>query len=502
MADDELRVIPRPSQRKRGQERQGGNRTLDLRDQPTLSRTHSQRAPRANGTYQAPSANSMYGVPLASTTNRGQRESGLETAFLALGALSALGAGVAYGILGLSGRANSTAGVAVAPALAIVAAVIIHRWVKPALGQTVAAIFVGGFGMRLAASVPRFLGGADSPIYQREGVRIANELRQLNFGVQTGRTIPGTGTIRYLSGVVNVFTGSNYIATFLLFAAVAFVGQCFFLLAMRPALNDKQFRLLCIGVMLSPTLAFWPSSIGKESMSLLGIGLGAYGAALLYDRRWRGVPYVLLGSFAVGMVRPHVALILLAGLTVGLMARRAHTRGRLLTHLAFLVIVIVGAMAMAGASATLFGLESFDGVSDVNAALDFAQERTSQDAAQFVAARVASPADYPWAFVTVLFRPFPWEAGNASSMISAIESMALLVTLVVALPGIARQSAQLLQRGQLLYTVAFTAVFVYLFSAIGNFGILSRQRAQVIPFLLVFLAFGMGAEKRRASRGL
>ncbi len=477
-SDDEVRVIPRPSQRRRSTALAGVDGTLDLRD----------AAPRR-------------GKPaMSSPKNAEPQDSGFRATFLTLGTVSALGAGVAYGMLGLSGKADSTLGMVVAPVLAVIATLLINRWVTPKLGPALGAVFIAGFGVRLAASVPRFLGGADSPIYQREGVRIADELLRLNFGVDTGRTVPGTGTIRYLSGVVNVLTGSTYIATFLLFATVAFVGQCFFLFAMRPALNNRQFRLLCLAVMFSPTLAFWPSSIGKESLSLLGIGLGAYGAALLYDRRWKGVPYVVLGSVAVGMVRPHVALILLAGLFVGLMARRAHTRGRMLTHLALLLIVIVGTMAMTGASADLFGLESFDGVSDVSAALDFAQERTSQDAAQFVAARVSSPLDYPWAFVTVLFRPFPWEAGNAASMISALESAALFTTLLVALPGVARQGNQFVQRGQLLYTVAFTAVFIYLFSAIGNFGILSRQRAQVIPFLLVVLAFGLGVEKRQERR--
>lgn len=464
------RVIPRPSQRRRSRPPVGPESavTLDLRDRRVGS-----------------------GSPVVEKLRPGFRST-----YLTLGGVSALGAAVAYGVLGLTGRADSTLGLVIAPVLAAVAYWAINRWIRPRVGSELAAVFVAGFGVRLAASVARFLGGADAPIYQREGVRIASELRGLNFGVDTGRTVPGTGTIRYLSGIVNVFTGSNYIATFLLFASVAFIGQCFFIFAMRRALSPRQFRMLCFLVMLSPTMAFWPSSIGKESLSLLGIGLAAHGATQLYDRRWAGMTYVLLGGFAVGMVRPHMALIVLAGISVGLLARRAHTRGRMLTHLAVVVVVILGTMAMAGASAELFGLESFDGVSDVGAALDFAQERTSQDTAQFVAARVENPVDYPWAVVTVLFRPFPWEANNALAMVSAGESALVLALLLAALPGLARHARQFAQRGHLLFSVAFTAVFIFLFSAIGNFGILSRQRAQVIPFILVFIAFGIAAEKR------
>jgi len=157
-------------------------------------------------------------------------------------------------------------------------------------------------------------------------------------------------------------------------------------------------------------------------------------------------------------------------------------------------------MVAAGASASLFGLESFDGVSDVNAALDFAQERTSQDEAQFVAARVQNPVDYPWAGLTVLFRPFPWEADSLPSLVSAAESTCIFFLLLRALPGLFTNAGALVQRGQLLYSVAFTAVFVFVFSAIGNFGILSRQRAQVTPFVLLFIAFGLGSLRSRRGR--
>ncbi len=424
-----------------------------------------------------------------------QKDSGRTTS-AAIGWVAGLSTAVLFGILGLSGREDSTLGLVLVPIVLVAAWVIIGRFVSERHGASFGALVFAGLGVRLLASVPRLIGGADSPVYQREGVRIASSLRSLQFDVATGRSIPGTGAVRYFTGVVNVATGSTYIATFLVFAILAFIGQVVFLLGVRSSLNTAQFRVLSMVVMFSPTLAFWPSSIGKESLTLFGIGFGVFGASRLYDRRWSGVGPVLLGFFAVGMVRPHVAMVLLSGLLIGLFARRAHTRGRVATHAALLVVVVVGSMWMAGASADLFGLESLEGISDVSAALDFAQERTSQDEARFVAARVSSVADYPWAAVTVLFRPFPWEAPNAFAMISALESILLALLLLRAVPGFMTHGRHLVQRGQLLYAVAFVLVFIFLFSAIGNFGILSRQRAQVIPFVLLLAAFGLGAERR------
>lgn len=420
-----------------------------------------------------------------------------------LGWVAGLSAAVAFGVLGLTGRENSTIGVVLVPISLGAMWFVLRRTVVPRVGAALCSVLFAGFGVRLLASVPRLIGGADSPVYQREGVRIAESLRQFQFGVATGRSVPGTGAVRYFAGIVNVLTGSTYIATFLVFATLAYVGQLLFLFGVRSALNARQFRLLAVVVMFSPTLTFWPSSIGKESLALFGIGLGVLGSSRLYERRWNGIVPVVIGFSAVGMVRPHMAMVLLAGLLVGLFARRAHTRGRVVSHALLLALVVAGSMWMAGASAELFGLDSLDGISDVSAALDFAQERTSQDQAQFVAARVGSIADYPWAVVTVLFRPFPWEAPNALAMVSALEGVALGLLLLRASPGFLSQGKQLIQRAQLLYSVAFTAVFIFLFSAIGNFGILSRQRAQVIPFVLLFAAFGIGAERsgeRRSRR--
>ena len=425
-----------------------------------------------------------------------QGSAGWQSLLLTLGLLGVLGSAIGFGFLGLTEREDTLAGLFVVPAAGMVGFFAIRRWVSRPHGEWLGAVVFAGFGLRLLAAIPRLMGGADAPLYQATGTQIAEALQQLNFGVDTGRSIPGTGSVRYLSGIVNVFTGSNYLATFIVFVGFAIVGQVAFMLGVRRTLTENQFRLFALLMMFSPTLAFWPSSIGKESPVLLGTGLLVFGASQLYDRSWRGVPYVVFGVFAIGMVRPHVAMMILLSMLLGLFARRAHTRGRLLSHLAVLVVVVVGSMWAASAAAPLFGLESLDGIADLNAALDFTEDRTSQDNAQFVAVRVERVRDYPWAFVTVLFRPFPWETASSLALVSAVEGIGLAILLFRALPGLIVHIGGVLQRGQMLFAVAYSAVFIFLFSAIGNFGILSRQRAQIVPFVLLLVAFGIAVESR------
>ena len=487
---DRERVIPRPSQR-RASPRRGGAvvRTPDgLLIVGDTATSPSNRPGRAD--------------PATSTglTEDSGWASWMQATLKVIGAVSGLGAGLAFGILGFLGREDTLFGVVLAPALTLIAAIVAKRVVLPRSNEFVFAAVVAGFGARMLGAVPRLISGADSPVYQREGERIADALRSFDLAVDTGRSIPGTGAVRYFSGVVNVLTGSNAIATFLVFVVLAFVGQVFFLFAVKPVLNDKQMRLAALFIMLSPTMVYWPSSVGKESLALFGIGIGLFGVSRVYERQWNGVVPLLFGGFVVGMVRPHVAMLLLAGLVVGLFARRAVDQRRLAVHIVVLAVVLVGAMLTTGASARLFDLESFDGVSDVSAALDFAEDRTSQDDSAFTAARVSSVTDYPWATLTVLFRPFIWEAENAASFVSAIEGMMLAAAILYAAPGLVSNLRALVQKGQLLFAVGFTSVFIFVFAAIGNFGILSRQRAQVVPFVLLLVAFGVGAERLRGAR--
>jgi hypothetical protein len=48
--------------------------------------------------------------------------------------------------------------------------------------------------------------------------------------------------------------------------------------------------------------------------------------------------------------------------------------------------------------------------------------------------------------------------------------------------------------------LAYTAMFVFAFGAIANFGILARERSQLVPFLFVFLALQALPKRERARR--
>jgi hypothetical protein len=140
-----------------------------------------------------------------------------------------------------------------------------------------------------------------------------------------------------------------------------------------------------------------------------------------------------------------------------------------------------------------------EGADDLDPFVEDIQRRTQQGGSSVEGGAVASPADFPEAFIRVLFRPLPNEAHNLQAMVSAVENVGLLVVIIWRLPWMLGRLRRL-RTPYVLMSAAFTLTFVVAFSAIFNLGILARQRAQVLPFLLVVVvALGWDANREKQS---
>ena len=90
--------------------------------------------------------------------------------------------------------------------------------------------------------------------------------------------------------------------------------------------------------------------------------------------------------------------------------------------------------------------------------------------------------------MTVLFRPFPFEASNMQTLVASVECFALMVMFVRSWPRLVRLPRLFVSHSYVAFTIVYTLVFCWAFSNINNIGILTRERVQVLPFVLVLLA--------------
>jgi hypothetical protein len=152
------------------------------------------------------------------------------------------------------------------------------------------------------------------------------------------------------------------------------------------------------------------------------------------------------------------------------------------------VVVLLGVGGFAvGQAASFFELDEVSS-SSVTSVLDRANRQSGQGGSEYTPTPVTSPLDLPQATMAVLFRPYPWEAGSAQALVSSLEGTVLLVLVVASASRLARLPAFLFRVPYVAYCIAFTTMFVIAFSSIANFGIMTRQRSQVLPIFLVLLA--------------
>jgi hypothetical protein len=351
-----------------------------------------------------------------------------------------------------------------------------------------------GSALRYWVLFSQYGGSGDAVRYHENGALIAASWRTLQIPSLDGSMGQGTQVVRWLTGLFYAPYTPTMLGGFFLFGTLAFVGQLLFYTAFRRAVPDARLGHYAAFIFFLPALVFWPSSIGKESLMLLFLGIASYGIAralAAFHPLWLMVAGV--GLAGAGMVRPHIAALLTGSFAIAALVGRSRWKGR--TGMRRMIVLGVGVLLAAislSAFADRYGLEAAD---DVDPFIGEVQRRTHQGGSEVEGTPIRSPAELPAGVIRVLFRPLPHEAHNLQAMANAVESLALLVMVVWKLPAIIRR-ARRLRTPYVLMSAAFTAGFTIAFSAIFNLGILARQRSQVFPFLLaVVVALGWDARK-------
>ena len=113
--------------------------------------------------------------------------------------------------------------------------------------------------------------------------------------------------------------------------------------------------------------------------------------------------------------------------------------------------------------------------------------RTAQGGSQFEAPDVDSPLGVASAAITVIARPFPWEATNLQTVLVGMESLALVGLLLASAKRLARLPLVMLRDPFVAFAAVYAIGFVVTFVNVENFGILARQRVQVLPLVFVLL---------------
>jgi len=360
-------------------------------------------------------------------------------------------------------------------------------------------LVVGAFVLKMFGSLARwsvlvdlYRGSGDAAGYHGRGAAFAPVWRSL----QIPDIAVGSAGTTFVSRVTALFyaphTPSDMLGGFFLFATFAFFGQLLLYAAFRRAVPGARLGWYAAGMLLLPSMIFWPSSIGKESLMITFIGLTAYAAArLLGEYRIRWAVVAALGMAGAAAIRIHIAALLAASITIAMVLGKVpKVRAAQVRRLALVGVAVVGLVVAVTAASLRFGID-LSVAGDVDPFIQELQRNTQQGGSAVQGEAIRSVADVPAGVMRVVFRPLPNEAVSPQGWASALESTVLLILTVVLIPFMIRHVGRLRRYPYLLFSLVFVVGFVMAFSTIFNLGILARQRTQMLPFLLALLV-GLG----------
>ena len=291
--------------------------------------------------------------------------------------------------------------------------------------------------------------------------------------------------------------GFSFLAVFFVFNIFGFIGLVAFDASLREISSNSSPRIkrFATFVVLLPSVSFWSSAIGKDSITFMASGLALWAALDLKRRKL----IMACAFFAMFFSRPHIAVILIVALGVAVILGS----GRIgILHRSLMIALTLSIAFLIFPLATKYvGLKIASPV-DVYKYIERRQDHfklgsLSEGGGTGSNYDIAAMSP-PMQLFTYMFRPLLFDAHNAFAFFTAIENMILLAFLIYTLKGVFVKKRQ----GPIyLFLWLFVLLAGLILSSMtGNLGIAARQKWMFMPFLIFLLFAGKAACQEKKLR--
>jgi len=295
----------------------------------------------------------------------------------------------------------------------------------------------------------------------------------------------GTAGVDYFTALLVRGLNVSLLGAFLIFNIFGAVGLLAIDGSLKAATRDSKpyvVKLATIIVFL-PSLSFWSSAIGKDSLSFMATGLALW-AALDLGRRG-----LLMGLAIVVMlmVRPHMAGIMVMGLALAVVFD---------SNVTALKRLIYGVVATGVASVLVPFALQYAGVGDtvsVGSLTEYIDKRQSYNMEGGGGVDISSMS-LPMQLFTYMFRPTFLEMNSIFSIAAALDNAILLYLFV--LGGWALFKGRVRTFGNRVFMWAYVLIaWIILSMVTANLGIALRQKWMFAPILIFLLISVLGKKK-------
>lgn len=299
----------------------------------------------------------------------------------------------------------------------------------------------------------------------------------------------GTAGIIYFTSLLVQVLGLSFLGCFLVFNIFGSIGLIAFDSILKHATqkSSRHLKLLATIIVFLPSVSFWSSAVGKDSISFMSACLALW-AALNFKKR---IILFIVAVLAMLLVRPHIAAAMVAAYALAFIFDQ---RVSIIQRLFIGSIAIVSSAVVVPLAMQYAGLGDAQNAADIEAYIEQRQGHNLEGGSSVD----ISSMSLPMQLFTYLFRPLPFEANSIFALAASVDNIILLFLFLLGTIAIFKKSKPLVESNRAFLWIYAMIVLFILATTTANLGIAMRQKWMFAPILIFLLISVIRPRKIRA----
>jgi hypothetical protein len=348
--------------------------------------------------------------------------------------------------------------------------------------------------------------------YISEWPTFAEDVGYVNhFTIETGRPPgwiarePEGYFVSKVYSILNLFTGSSYLATTVLMAFLTSLAS-YKLYDFIVSFGIHDYKKLALYFLFIPSLSFWCSGISKDTLILICV---YYMIPLIYNlfvgkaqlKIWNSL-LILLFAVILLNIRSFMLIVVIIPFVFALNVNFSnhYFKGKFSQRFTRTIVFLVGfgyiGFYFSGETAQKYLKEAEVVQQDFK--INQIYTGAKYDLGEVTYTPVGILRAMPLSIFTGIYRPLPWEALSPGLILNGIESVLLFYLTFQFFIGKRRQRIARIRDSDILtFSLYFVIIFAFMtgFTSV-IFGVLVRLRAPLLPFFLLLLTVKPADEKK------
>lgn len=324
-------------------------------------------------------------------------------------------------------------------------------------------------------------------VFEKGGDAIGYFIRATLYGYNNKFGF-GTAGVDYLTTLLVQGLGLSFLGCFLVFNIFGAIGLLAFDSILRQTTKDSSLRIkrLASLIIFLPSVSFWSSAVGKDSISFMATCLALW-AAINFKRH---IFLFMFSVLAMVLVRPHIGGIMIAAFALAFIFDK---------HASIFQRISIGSIAVIATGIAIpfalqyAGLGGAGNTADVQAYIEGRQGYNTEGGGGVDIRSMSLPMQ----MFTYLFRPLPFEANSVFALAASIDNIILLYLFIIGSRALLKKAKPSLQANRAFLWIYAFMTLIILSMTTANLGIAMRQKWMFAPMFIFLLISVIGSHSMK-----